>query len=119
MSNNITVVGNIGRDPEYRSLNNGGEVLSFTVADNRVDGETNWFSVSQFSPNRKFTDHLKKGSLVQVVGVFAPRTYETKTGETRTSLDVTAFDRGINFVGAKRDADAVGSDDNSSDDVPF
>lgn len=41
MSNNITVVGNIGRDPEYRSLNNGGEVLSFTVADNRVDGETN------------------------------------------------------------------------------
>lgn len=119
MSNNITVTGNIGRDPEYRSLNNGGEVISFTVADNRVDGETNWFSISQFSPNRKFTDHLKKGSLVQVAGVFAPRQYQDKSGADRTSLDIVAYDRGINFVGAKRDSDAAAVSVDNGDDVPF
>jgi len=119
MSNVITVQGNIGGDPEYRSLNNGGEVISFSVADNRVDGETNWFRVSQFSPNRKFTDHLKKGSSVSVTGVLAPRSFEDKSGATRMSLDVTAFDRGINFVGSKPAADAASSGTDNGDDLPF
>src|SRR6478752_930815 len=118
MSNTITVTGNIGGDPEYRSLNNGGEVLSFSVADNRVDGETNWFRISQFSPNRKFTDHLKKGSSVQVVGVFGPREFEDKSGAKRTSLDIVAYDRGINFVGSKPSTEATATASVNEDDIP-
>lgn len=117
MSNTMTVVGNIGRDPEYRNLPKGGEVMSFSVADNRPDGSVRWFNVSLFNPNHNFTDHLKKGSSVVVTGIFSDREYTDSNGNNKLSLDITAFDRGVSFAGSRaksNDADAVGSDD-----VPF
>lgn len=117
----ISIIGNIGGTPEIANTTSGQEILKFTVAANGRDGKVTWYRVSQFNPHRAFTDHLAKGSLVHVQGSFEPNEYQAKDGSgTRYSFDVTAFDRGINFVGGKRD-EATGGGDNASsnEDVPF
>ncbi len=96
----ITLVGNLGRDPELRQAGDQ-EVCSLNVAVNRrIKGEdmTDWFSVSVWGkPAKNCADYLHKGSQVIVVGTLEPRVYE-KDGVQRTSLDVNA--REVHF-GAK------------------
>ena len=116
----ISVVGNVGGTPEYVNTPSGQEILKFSVAVNGRNGETTWYRISQFNPHRKFTDFIDKGSLVRVDGTFLPREYTNKDGQTKMSMDVTAFDRGVNFVGGKRDSEGGGgSSASSNDDVPF
>jgi len=73
--NKVILVGNLGKDPESRSFQNGGEVVSFSVATSetwkdRGTGErkekTEWHNVSIFSEGlaRVAKRYLRKGSKV-------------------------------------------------------
>ena len=76
MFNKITIIGNLGTDPEMRYTPSGSAVTSFSVATNRrytrngeqVD-ETEWFRVNAWGRLAETTNqYLEKGSLVYVEG---------------------------------------------------
>jgi single-strand DNA-binding protein len=77
MYQSITIIGNLGRDPEMRYMPNGDPVTSFSVATSRQYNdrngqkvkETTWFRVSVFGKMAENTNqYLHKGSMVLVEG---------------------------------------------------
>ncbi|MGL4257059.1 single-stranded DNA-binding protein [Microbacterium sp.] len=95
----ITVVGNLTADPELRYTQNGLPVANFTIAstprnfDRQAnewkDGEALFLRASVW---REFAEHvagsLTKGSRVIATGRLKQRSYETKEGEKRTSMEL-------------------------------
>jgi single-strand DNA-binding protein len=95
----ITVVGNLTSDPELRYTQNGLAVANFTIAstprtfdraaNDWKDGEALFLRASVW---REFAEHvagsLTKGSRVIATGRLRQRSYETKEGEKRTSIEL-------------------------------
>jgi len=95
----ITVVGNLTSDPELRYTQNGLAVANFTIAstprtfdrasNDWKDGEALFLRASVW---REFAEHvagsLTKGSRVVATGRLRQRSYETKEGEKRTSIEL-------------------------------
>lgn len=100
MSINVTIVGNATRDSELRFTAKGEPVASFTVAVNeRIrnddgtwgDGDPVFYKVSAWgSIATPVVEKIMKGTRVIVTGTLKPRSYETKEGQERMSLDVRA-----------------------------
>ncbi len=128
----ITVIGNLGRDPEMRYTPAGQAVTSFSVATNRryttADGqqreETDWFTVSAWGRlGEQVNQFLTKGKRVYVEGRFHSRTYTGQDGKERTSNDITA-ERVLFLDRREGDAQgggeaAVGAGQTNPDDLPF
>lgn len=95
----ITVVGNLTSDPELRYTQSGLAVANFTIAstprnfdrasNDWKDGEALFLRASCW---REFAEHvagsLTKGSRVIATGRLKQRSYETKEGEKRTSIEL-------------------------------
>lgn len=94
--NKITIIGNLTRDPESRTTQNGKQVCSFTVAVNRprhAEGQpdVDFFRVNAWNALAdNCARYLVKGKKVCVVGPVSVSTYTTQNGETRASMDVKA-----------------------------
>jgi single-strand DNA-binding protein len=97
--NKVILVGNLGKDPESRTFQNGGEVVSFSVATSenwkdRNTGErkekTEWHNVSIFSEGlaRVAKSYLRKGSKVYLEGQLETRKWQDQSGNDRYSTDV-------------------------------
>ncbi|MEL7602566.1 MAG: single-stranded DNA-binding protein, partial [Bacillota bacterium] len=93
--NKIFIIGNLTHDPETRTTTSGVSVCSFSVAVTRrfaqAGGErqTDYFRVNAWRQlGETCQKFLAKGRKVAVVGELQARTYETKEGATRISLDV-------------------------------
>ena len=97
--NKVILVGNLGKDPESRSFQNGGKVVSFSVATSenwkdKNSGErkdrTEWHNVSIFSEGlaRVAEQYLKKGSKVYLQGQLETRKWQDKDGNDRYTTDV-------------------------------
>ncbi len=90
----ITIIGNLGREPELRMTPNGKAVCEFSVAVNRKgeQGEADtadWYRVSCWDKQAEVAQmYLHKGSAVYVRGDFAPRIYTAKDGAQRVSYDI-------------------------------
>ena len=95
----ITVVGNLTSDPELRYTQNGLAVANFTIASTprTFDRQANEFKDGEAlflraSVWRDFAEHvagsLTKGSRVVATGRLKQRSYETKEGEKRTSIEL-------------------------------
>jgi single-strand DNA-binding protein len=100
--NKITMVGNVGRDPELRRLPDGATVCNFNVAVNEATRDrkssATWFRITVWGERAGICARsLKKGSAVYVAGRLKPRLWEDKQGERHVSLDVNATD--IRFFG--------------------
>lgn len=121
MYQQITLVGNLGQDPEMRYTPSGVPVTSFSLAVNKswvgADGQrqdkTLWFRVTAW---RKLAEtasqYLTKGRQILVVGeVEEARPWTDRDGNQRASLEVTA--QTIKFLNTRMDG-AAGSDPNSS-----
>jgi single-strand DNA-binding protein len=97
--NKITLIGNVGSDPEMRYTPNGKAVTSFRMATNyRYNGpdgerkeETEWFRVSVWGKQAESCNQfLSKGRRVYVEGRLRSRNWEGQDGQMRTSLEVAA-----------------------------
>jgi len=104
--NKITMVGNVGRDPEFRQLDDGARVCNFNVAVNETTRDkagkqgasATWFRITVWGERAAICARsLKKGSAVYVAGRLRPRQWQDKSGEKRFSLDVKATD--VRFFG--------------------
>lgn len=97
--NKVIIVGNLGRDPEVRSFQNGGRVCSLSIATSeswkdKASGErkerTEWHRVSIFNDNLVTIAerYLKKGSKVYLEGQLETRKYQDKDGVEKYSTEV-------------------------------
>lgn len=112
MYQQITIVGNLGRDPEMRYTANGSAVTSFPVATSRgwtgADGQRNektvWFRVSAWERQAETCNqYLTKGQRVLVVGeIEEPYVFTDQEGNSRASLQVRA--RNVQFLSTRAEA---------------
>ena len=96
--NKVILVGNLGDDPEVRSLNNGGEVVNLRVAtseqwkdrDGNRQERTEWHRVVIFNENlgRVAKSYLKKGSKVYLEGQLQTRKWQDQSGQDKYSTEV-------------------------------
>src|SRR5688500_15100486 len=96
--NKVILVGNLGDDPEARSLNNGGEVVNLRVAtsENWKDKEgnrqerTEWHRVVIFNENlgRVAKNYLRKGSKVYLEGAIQTRKWQDQSGQDKYSTEI-------------------------------
>ncbi|ATQ67255.1 MULTISPECIES: single-stranded DNA-binding protein [Methylosinus] len=97
--NKVILVGNLGRDPEVRTLPSGDRVVSFSVATSeswrdRNTGErrerTEWHNVSIFNENlaKIAEQYCRKGSKIYLEGQLQTREYQDKDGIQRRATDV-------------------------------
>jgi len=97
--NKVMLIGNLGRDPEVRSFQNGGKVCNLRIATSetwkdRNTGErrekTEWHSVAIFSEGlvRVCEQYLRKGSKVFVEGQLQTRKWQDQNGQDRYSTEI-------------------------------
>ena len=123
--NKVILVGNLGDEPEVRSLNNGGEVVNLRVAtsENWKDREgnrqerTEWHRVVIFNENlgRVAKQYLRKGSKVYLEGQLQTRKWQDNDGKDRYSTEVVLQRfRGELVLLDRRDGGSSGGDDYES-----
>lgn len=132
--NKVILVGRLGRDPEVRTMQNGGIVANLSVATSETwrdknSGErqerTEWHRVVIF--NEKLAEvaeqYLKKGALVYIEGALQTRKWTDKDGVERYSTEVVLarFRGELNMLGGKggaRDGDGDEGDGNDYSATP-
>jgi len=113
--NRVSLIGNLGNDPEIRSLQNGGKVVSFSLATNeswtdRSSGErrerVEWHRISIFNPGlaKLAEQYLQKGSKVMIEGQLRTNKYTDREGIERYSTEVvlSAYNGLLTFLDSKR-----------------
>ena len=97
--NKVILIGNLGRDPEVRSFQNGGKVCNLRIATSetwkdRNTGErrekTEWHSVAIFQEGlvRIAEQYLRKGSKVYIEGALQTRKWQDQSGQDKYSTEV-------------------------------
>jgi single-strand DNA-binding protein len=133
--NKVILVGNLGRDPESKSFQNGGKVVNLRIATSeswkdRNSGErkekTEWHSVAIFNEGLANTAerYLRKGSKVYIEGQLQTRKWQDQSGADRYSTEVVLQGFGGTLVmldgrgeggsGGSFDEERGGNDFNSS-----
>jgi single-strand DNA-binding protein len=97
--NKVILVGNLGKDPEVRTLNSGGKVVNFRLATSeswrdKNSGErqerTEWHTVVIYNENlaKIAEQYLKKGSKVYIEGQLQTRKWQDQSGAERYTTEV-------------------------------
>jgi single-strand DNA-binding protein len=119
--NKAILVGNVGRDPEIRTLNNGNQVASFSLATSeswrdRNSGErkekTEWHRISVFQEGlvKVVSDYVRKGSKLYLEGKIETRKWTDNAGQERftTEIVLSGFDGKLQMLDSRRDGEAAG-----------
>jgi single-strand DNA-binding protein len=112
MYQQLTLIGNLGNDPEMRYSNNGEAVANFSLAVSKswtgANGQrqekTTWFRVSIWGKQAEaVSTYLKKGSKAMVVGeIEEPRVFADRDGNQRAALEVKA--QTVRFLDSRSDS---------------
>lgn len=95
--NKVTILGNLGADPEVRTFQNGNKACNLRVATSErwtKDGErkerTEWHTVAIFSEGlvRVAEQYLRKGSKVYLEGKLTTRKWQDQSGQDRYSTEI-------------------------------
>jgi len=98
--NKVIIVGNLGRDPEVRTFQNGGKVVNLRIATseswrNKSSGErkerTEWHSVAISNEGlcKIAEQYLRKGSKVYIEGQLETRKWQDQSGQDRYTTEIT------------------------------
>lgn len=97
LKNKVILIGNLGKDPETRTLDSGKKVTHFTLATNdeykngegEKVSETAWHNIVAWNGLAEIAGkYLKKGKQVALEGRIAYKTYEDKKGVTRNVTEI-------------------------------
>jgi len=119
--NKVTIIGNVGKDPETKKTPQGTTITTFSVAVSRTrkgaDGqsvdETEWFRVVAWEKlGDSCAEYLRKGSHVYIEGRLQTRKFTGQDGQERSIVEVVANDM-QNLTPRDRTATA------EVDDIPF
>ena len=108
--NKVTIIGNLGKDPEVRYTQSGTAVCNLRIGatERRKEGDnwkdhTEWFTAICFGKTAENAGRfLKKGRQVFVDGRLQTRTWQDKENQTRYTTEVVANQ--IIFLGGGREA---------------
>jgi len=137
--NKAILIGNLGKDPEVRSIEGGAKVASFPLATNEVykgkDGnkveQVEWHNVVVWRGLAELAEkYLKKGSQIYLEGKIKTRSWDDKEGNKRYITEIIGDN--ITFLGKPADgnfsgrnapaptaSDAPLVEDGGGDDLPF
>jgi len=138
--NKVMLIGNVGNDPEIRTLRENVKVASFRLATTERytdrNGEkqenTEWHQISAWNKAADIVERfVKKGSLLYIEGKLATRKWTDKDGNERFTTEIRAD--GIQLLGKREDAKpapveespalrqlkAKVEEDNPEQDLPF
>lgn len=99
MVNRVILIGNLGRDPEVRRLENGAVVAKFSIAtnENYKDKSGEWQSQTEWhdivvwrSLAERAESTLKKGMAIYLEGKLTHRTWQDQDGNNRRTTEVVA-----------------------------
>jgi single-strand DNA-binding protein len=130
--NKVILVGNLGRDPEIRSTQDGQRIANFTLATSenwrdRVSGErkerTEWHRVVVFNDRLSeiVEKYLKKGAKVYIEGQLQTRKWTDNSGQERYTTEVvlTRFKGELTMLDGARDGARGGAGDPGYDEGGF
>lgn len=133
MYTKLTIVGNLGRDPEMKYMPSGQAVTNINVATNRTwkdkDGtkqtETQWYRVSIWGGRGETVNqYLRKGSKVLIEGRLlsdpesgGPKIFTRNDGTAGANFEMVADN--VIFLSSKREDQANNPDVVDEDDIPF
>ncbi|MDR2681497.1 MAG: single-stranded DNA-binding protein [Holosporaceae bacterium] len=142
--NKVILIGNVGRDPEVRSAQDGSKVVNFSLATSeswkdKITGErkdrVEWHRIVVFNPNLcdVCEKYLHKGSKIYIEGQLQTRRWQDQAGIERyiTEVVLSRFRGELTLLDSKSDAGtgsqpAAAAEDKSSaplpvieDDIPF
>ncbi len=95
--NKVILIGNLGKDPEVRSIEGGAKVASFSLATNEVykgrDGnkveQTEWHNIVVWRGLAELAEkYLKKGSQIYLEGKIKTRSWDDKEGNKRYITEI-------------------------------
>lgn len=97
--NKVIIVGNLGNDPDVRTMQNGGKVVNLSVAtseswNDKNSGErkerTEWHRVVIFNEGlvRVAENYLRKGSKVYIEGQLETRKWQDQSGQDKYSTEI-------------------------------
>ncbi|MBE3086994.1 MAG: single-stranded DNA-binding protein [Bacteroidetes bacterium] len=101
LKNRVTLIGNLGQDPETKTTETGKKVTHFTLAtddgyknsDGQKVNETTWHNIVAWNGLADIAGkYLKKGRQVAVEGRIVYRTYEDKKGATKNITEIVLND---------------------------
>ena len=101
LRNRVHLIGNLGQDPEIKTLDSGKKVAHFTLATNNnyknADGtkvdDVTWHNIVAWDGAAEIASKfLKKGKEVCVEGRISYRTYTDKTGVQKNVAEITVID---------------------------
>ncbi|MEN8919525.1 MAG: single-stranded DNA-binding protein [Octadecabacter sp.] len=119
--NKVMIIGNLGRDPEVRSFQNGGKVCNLNIATSETwkdknTGErrekTEWHRVAIFQEGlvRVAEQYLKKGSTVYIEGKLQTRKWQDQSGKDMytTEIVLQGYDGVMTMIGGRGDGGSGG-----------
>ena len=123
MSANVSILGNLGRDPETRLTPDGSFVANFSIASNSVRNapngkveKTDWFRVTAFGNQAEtLAKYAKKGNRLLVQGKLTCQAWLSREGVPQVSADVLLQD--FQFVGGGNEKDEPGGDAATDEDT--
>ena len=128
--NKVILVGNLGKDPEVKYLDNGVAVANFSLATTEnyknKEGErvsqTEWHNVVLWRGLAEVAEkYLKKGASVYVEGKIKTRKWEDKEGVTRYSTEILG--ENMTMLGGKSSSEGTiehaSESEDPKDDLPF
>ena len=132
--NKICLIGNLGKDPEVKTFDNGNSVTKFTLATSETykdkqgqkQTETEWHNITAWGKLGEIcSQYLKKGSKIYAEGQLKSRKYDVN-GETRTAYEITIKE--MRMLGEKQESNnrfvkkpgaALPSNIEFDDEIPF
>jgi single-strand DNA-binding protein len=116
MLNKVTLIGNLGADPDLKSMPDGGQVATLSLATTRrwkdkQSGErkeaTEWHRVIFFNRLAEVADeYLKKGGQIYVEGRLQTRKWQDKDGQDRYTTEIIGQE--MHMLGKKADGSVSG-----------
>lgn len=134
--NNITILGNVGKDAELTYTKTGKALVKFNVAVNKITGKgesrqekTTWFRVTLWQELAEaLAPYIQKGDKIAVRGEIDLSTYVDKDGKPAGTLELTGKDvdligkivpRSPRDGGGDDDSDKGRDYDEDTNDIPF
>lgn len=134
--NKVTLLGNLGKDPEVHASNTGSSVVTLSLATSNSYQDkagqwieqTEWHHVTLFKRLAEIaSEYLKKGAKVYIEGKLQSQKYKDKEGKDRTKLAIIANE--LQMLSSKTNGDPstpIDTNQNQAtqqeglnDDIPF
>lgn len=122
--NKVLLIGNVGKDPEVRHLENGSMVARFSIAtterykdkNGEFQEQTEWHNIVCWRTlAERIEKFVKKGSQLFIEGKIRTGSWEDKTGQIRYTVEIVADN--IQILGRKQESQGVPSGRNNIQDL--